>query len=50
MLKYIKKTIIFALQMEMKNIHINLSAREYSDRLVVFIPAKGYGCDMYLKN
>lgn len=50
MLKYIKKLLYLFYKMETKNIHINLSAMRYSDRLEVFIPAKGYGCDMYLKN
>jgi hypothetical protein len=33
--------------MEKKNININVSERQYSDRLAGFTLAKGSGCDMY---
>lgn len=46
-MKYLYKTITFATEMKMKNIHINLSVRQYSDRLAGFLPAKGSGCGMY---
>lgn len=33
--------------MKTKNIHINLSVRQNSDRLAGYLPANDYGCDMY---
>lgn len=44
---YINKRPTFALEMKIKNLHINLSVRQNSDRLVGNFPADGYGCDMY---
>jgi hypothetical protein len=44
---YINKRPTFALEMKMKNIHMNLSTKQYSDCLVGNFPADGCGCDMY---
>lgn len=33
--------------MKIKNIHINISVRQYSDCLAGFLPAKCSGCGMY---
>jgi hypothetical protein len=44
---YINKRPTFALEMKIKNLHINLSLKQNSDRLEGFYPAKGYGCGMY---